>query len=343
MGFEGVVRLCQALRRMGLPVRGRRQEGACYVEEFWVERLDELERLDAWVIDEVTLIQVNPSWTGDFFVLAGEHHELYRQRPAMEAYLSLSHPWRVPSAVNLSLHQVEAMFWIGFRNTHGFIRVRVIPGEIITPGETRGDDRRGAWVTERADAFTAALDVLDLPLFVDWSEGTPTVASTEPGCRIAGSWPDAFGPCQFEYVVADRYELLVPAARLIERLGVRPATLRTFLSGWPRSVLAEFHRLQPGSRLLYRGFLQASLDDVPEIVKAIAPHGRVLVTLCEFRTGEVLRTAEESYAVVGVIGSAMGYTIEMRLNRAPLPEHEMEEWLERLIGVPMGYAPLGLY
>ncbi len=343
LGFEDVLDLCRRLQTLGVAVRAVDQLGACYVEEFWVDRPEDIARLDRWPIEEVTLIEVEESWTGDFFVLAGQHHELYREHAAMEAYVSLSHPWSIPSRLQVALHQREAMCWIGFRDTHGFIRVRVVPTEIVTPGEGNEDPRRDQWVSERAEAFAAAIEALELPLFVDWSEGQPTVGSAEPGCRIAGSWPDAFGPCQFEYVVMDRYELLVPAARLVERLGIRPAELRTFLSGWSPAALAAFHRLQPAAKLLYRGFVHAPLAELPAIALAVAPRGRVLATLCEFRTLDLLPGADEAYAVIGAIGAREGFTIEVRLNRKPLPAGRTETWIEGLVGVPVGYAPLGVY
>ena len=261
----------------------------------------------------------------------------------MEAYLSVSHPWHIPSHVNLTLHQREAMFWIGFRDTHGFIRVRVVPSEIVTPGEGGEDPRRDQWVSERADAFGSAIEALELPLFVDWSDGLPMVGSAEPGCRISGSWPDAFGPCQFEYVILDRYDLLVPAARLVEHLGSRPALLRTFLSGWSHDVLMKFHQLQPSSKLMYRGFAHAPLTDLPAITAAVAPRGRSLATLCEFRSPELLSAANECYAVVGAIGTREGFKVEVRLNRRPLPGLQTDRWLEELVGGPVTYAPLALY
>lgn len=308
-----------------------------------MDRLDEISRLDSWSIEEFTLIEVAEDWSGDFFVLAGRHHELYRTHTTMEAYLSLSHPWRIPGHGNLALHEREAMCWIGFRDTHGFLRVRVVPTEIVTPGEGDQDPRRDQWVSERADAFSAAIEALEVPLFVDWSEGVPMVGSAEPGCRIAGSWPDAFGPCQFEYVVLDRYELLVPAARLVDRLGVSPATLRSFLSGWSPEALAEFRRLQPAAKLLYRGFVHAPLADLAAIAEAVAPRGRALATLCEFRSPDLLPGAREAYAVIGAIGSCEGFTVEIRLNRMPLPADRTGAWLAELVGVPVEYTPLSLY
>lgn len=338
--YDDVLALCERLTQRGLSIRGVHQEGSCYFEEFAIDRLEEIARLDQWPVDELTLVQVIDGWDGDFFLLAAKHHQIFLSAHGMDAYASLSHPWRLPTA---TLHHDEAMFWIGFRETHGFIRFRVVPRTIITPAEGATEAQRDAWWRERSEAFEAAVDVLELPLFVDWSDGVPTVSSTDPGYRVSGSWPDAFGPCQIEAVSPDRWELLVPAARLVERLGIRPATLRIFLSGFSTAQLAGFHALQSSARMVYRGYLQASLGDVPTIVEAIAPHGRALVTLGEFRTGDLLRQGEDAYAVVGVIGTRTGYVIELRLNRTPLAQTEMASWLESVVGLPMVYAPLALY
>ena len=341
--FGEVMALSDRLKGQGLEVKAFDQVAACYVEEFWVDRIDEINRLNAWNIDEVTLVQINDHWEGDFFILAAEHHDLYRQYTGMEAYLSLSHPWRIPDSLKLRMHQPESMSWIGFRDTHGFIRVRVIPNEIITPGERRGEIERLTWMTERASAFSEAIQALDLPLFVEWEKGSLMVSAEESASAVSLSWPDAFGPCQFEYIVSDRYELLVPAARLISKFGIRPAVTRTFISGFPEEILEKFHRLQPQSRMLYRGYIHAPLKDLPQVVQSMTLHGRALANLCEFGTGKLLPEGETADAVVGVIGSGPGFKIEVRLNRAPLPEEEMDNWLNDLIGMPMRYSPLALY
>jgi hypothetical protein len=348
--FDEVAALSGRLKGLGLDVKDFHREAACYIEEFRVGHINEIDRLNAWTIDEITLVQINDRWKGDFFVLAGKHHDLYRQYPRMEGYLSLSHPWRIPEELKVQMHQREAMFWIGFRDTHGFIRVRVVPDEIITPGEQRGEAQRLTWITERASAFSEAIQALDLPLFVEWEKGSLLISPEESSSAVSPasgavscSWPDAFGPCQFEYIVSDRYELLVPAARLVSKLGVQPAVIRTFLSGFPQEILDDFHRLQPESRMLYRGYIHAPFEDLPRVVQSMAPNGRALVNLCEFGTRLVLPEGEEAYAVVGVIGSESGFKIEVRLNRAPLPEDEVGEWLNDLIGLPMGYSPLALY
>lgn len=341
--FDQVVVLSDRLKGRGLEVKRFDQEAACYIEEFRIGRLDEIDRLSAWTVDEMTLVQINDRWEGDFFILAGKHHDLYRQYPGMEAYLSLSHPWRIPDSLPLKMHQQEAMFWIGFRDTHGFIRVRVVPNEIITPGERRGEAKQLTWMTERASAFSEAIQALDLPLFVEWKKGSLLVSNGDSASAVSLSWPDAFGPCQFEYIVSDRYELLVPAARFISKVGARPAVIRTFISGFPTEILEVFHRLQPESNMLYRGYLHAPLKELPDVVGSMRPTGRALVNLCEFGTRQLLPEGEESYAVVGVIGSEAGFKIEVRLNRAPLPEEEIEDWMNELIGLPMGYTPLPLY
>ena len=341
--FDEVRGLAGRLKSRGIDVKDFRREAACYIEEFRVGRLDEIERLGAWEIDEITLVEITDSWEGDFFILAGKHHDLYRQYPRMEGYLSLCHPWRIPDHLTPKMHQPESMFWIGFRDTHGFIRVRVIPNEIITPGERRGETEQLTWMTERASAFSEAIQALDLPLFIEWEKGALTLSTEEGSAAVSLSWPDAFGPCQFEYIVSDRYELLVPAARFVSKVGIKPAVIRTFLSGFPREILDEFHQLQPESKMLYRGYIHAPMDDLPQVVQSMIPHGRALLNLCEFGTRQVLPTAEESYAVVGVIGSESGFKVEVRLNRAPLPEDEMEAWMKALTGMPMVYSPLALY
>jgi hypothetical protein len=49
---------------------------------------------------------------------------------------------------------------------------------------------------------------------------------------------------------------------------------------------------------------------------------------------------EDASAIIGIVGTAGGFQLEVRLNRAPLPEEHMAGWLERLLGMPVVYAPL---
>jgi len=82
------------------------------------------------------------------------------------------------------------------------------------------------------------------------------------------------------------------------------------------------------------------LDEVPEVLEAVAPQGRLYTTLCEFQTQELLPEGEDASAIVGIVGVAGGFQLEVRLNRAPLPEDQMAGWLQRLLGYEVVYAPL---
>jgi len=344
LAFDAIKILQRRLWGLGLKVRNPDEVVACYIEEFIVNRLDEIERLSQWPIEEMTLVQVQPEWRGDFYLFAAKHHELFRQHEGMEGYVSLSHPWCIPDLQAIKHHEPEALFWVGFRDTHGFIRVRVLPREIITPGERRDEALRGAWLNERAAFFSTAVEVLDLPLEVECTKERLTLRTEGTRTAVSLSWPDAFGPCQFEFVDPDRYALIVPAAQLIAKLGQSPALVKTYLSGFSPEALEAFHQLQPTAQTLYRGYIHACTHDLPDIVQAFAPaRGRALINLCEFETDTLLAEGESAAAIVGVIASPEGYQIEVRLNRAPLPENQMQDWLKEVCGQPFVYAPLNVY
>jgi hypothetical protein len=82
------------------------------------------------------------------------------------------------------------------------------------------------------------------------------------------------------------------------------------------------------------------LDDIPEILATIAPTGRLYATLCEFQTQDMLAEREDASAIIGIVGLEGAFQLEVRLNRAPLPEDEMGPWLEQLLGLPVTAAPL---
>lgn len=339
--FNQVIVLMDHLKKMGLKVRGMRQETACYVEEFSVDQLEQINQLDPWVIEEMTLVQINENWKGDFFLLAGKHHDLFRHYPDMEGYLSICHPWKIPESITLQYHESEALFWVGFRETHGFVRVRLMPKKIITPGETEEHQHRLSWISERAEIFSAAIDLLDFPLFVEWRDGKFSIVTEGMDSAVSVSWPDAFGPCQFEYVVSDRYSLLVPAAQLVEKTGLEFATVKTFLSGFSPEALAAFHQLQPKARMLCRGYIHASLEEFPELVQTMTNRqGRALINLCEFETKQLLPNQKDASAIIGLIGDASGFKIEIRLNRCPIAPEKIETWLSELTGLPLVYTPL---
>lgn len=162
----------------------------------------------------------------------------------------------------------------------------------------------------------------------------------DPSNPFFCSWPDAFGPCQFEYNTSDAYEFLVPASQLAATYGPEPAGVRAYLTGFPEEALEEFQAIEPAARLAYRCSVHCPLDDLPEVLDMIRPDGRLYATLCEFQTQDLLPEGEDASAIIGLVGSHTGFGVEIRLNKAPLNDEVMAGWLERLVGHPVGYAPL---
>jgi len=79
------------------------------------------------------------------------------------------------------------------------------------------------------------------------------------------------------------------------------------------------------------------------VLDLIEPDGRLYATLCEFQTAALLPDApdaDNAWVIVGMIGQHGHVRMELRLNRAPLPEGRMAGWLEELLGLPVVYAPL---
>ncbi|MGZ8373663.1 MAG: hypothetical protein ACXW4A_01940, partial [Nitrospira sp.] len=253
-------------------------------------------------------------------------------------YCSISHPWRIRDV--LQLHDQRAMFWIGFRHAHSFIRVRLQTQVVITPGETRGDVDRTRWLDERRAAFLDAITVLDLPIETHVEKHAVVLRPADTSIPFFCSWPDAFGPCQFEYNTSDAFEFLVPASKLAETFNPEPAGVRAYLTGFSEAALEEFQGIEPGARLAYRCSVHCPLDDLPEVQQAIRPHGLLYATLCEFQTRVMLPDAEDASAIIGIVGVNGQFKMEVRLNQAPLPEEAMAPWLERVIGHPVAYAPL---
>ena len=336
--FGEVLALGERLAVLGLAPATPAKDIICYIEEWVVERPDDFDRLDPWATEDVTLIHVREGWRGDFFLLAGAYHTVYQRYQTVGTYCSVSHPWRIEEP--LRLHRPRAMFWLGFRHTHGFIRVRLHTTEVITPGETRGDNQRGLWVEERRRAFLEAITLLGLPIDALVEKDSLVLRCAENAVPFFCSWPDAFGPCQFEYNTSDAFEFLVPASRLAETYGGEPATVRAYLTGFGETALEDFAMAEAGARHSYRCSAHCPLDEVPEILQAIAPTGRLYATLCEFQTQQLLPGGDDASVIVGLVGLEGGFQIEARLNRAPLPEDAMAGWLEQLLSLPMTYAPL---
>jgi hypothetical protein len=337
LDFNQVLAIGERLAGLGLKPAGPAKDIIAYIEEWAVETPDELDRLDPWSTEDVTLVQVRDEWQGDFFLLAGAFHTVYQRYQEVGTYCSISHAWKVRMPLRTILPR--AMFWLGFRHTHAFIRVRLHTADVITPGETRANDERSLWLEDRQAAFHEAIALLDIPLkshiINDQVVITPDDARTPLFC----SWPDAFGPSQFEYNSSDAFEFLVPASRLAATYE-EPATVRAYLTGFSEEALQDFQAMEPGSRSVYRCSVHCPLDEIPEILGTIAPTGRLYATLCEFQTQDMLAERQDASAIIGIVGTEGEFQLEARLNRAPLPEDEMGPWLEQLLALPVTAAPL---
>lgn len=336
--FDQILAVCEWLGTRGLAPTHPAKDVICYVEEWAVRKPEDFDQLDPWATEDVTLVQSRDEWCGDFFLLAGGYHTVYQRFQAVGTYCSVSHPWRVPAP--LRLHDQRSMFWLGFRHSHGFVRVRLQTHAVITPGETRGDAQRALWIEERRRAFSSSIGLLHVPVEIDEEKDQVVLRCSERSAPFFCSWPDAFGPCQYEFNTADPYEFLVPASRLAATWGSEPARVRAYLTGFSEEALEVFADVLPGAGLGYRCSVHCTLDEVPEVLEAIGPAGRLYATLCEFSTSVLLSDETEASAIIGVVGTQGAFQLEVRLNRAPLPEARMAGWLEDLLGYPVVYAPL---
>lgn len=336
--FGEVLALGERLAALGLKPARPTQDVICYIEEWTVAAPDELDQLDPWATEDVTLVHIREGWQGDFFLLAGAYHTVYQRYQELGTYCSVSHPFRL--AGPLRLHHPRAMFWLGFRHAHAFIRVRVQTTDVVPPGETRADAHRDLWLEERRRMFDDTIALLDLPVDVAIEPPAVVLRSRDLKVPFLCSWPDAFGPCQFEYNTSDAFEFLVPASRLAATWNGEPATVRAYLTGFSEEALRDFQSVEGGARAAYRCSAHCPLDELPEILQAIAPDGRLYSTLCEFQTQVLQPSGDDASAIIGVVGVEGGFQIEARLNRAPLPEEAMAGWLGTLVGLPMTYAPL---
>ncbi len=338
LSFSQALAVGDRLAALGLKPVSPASDVICYVEEWTVGSIEDFDQLAPWATEDVTLVQVREQWRGDFFLLSGAYHTIYQRHQDIGTYCSISHPWRIRDV--LRLHDQRAMFWIGFRHAHSFIRIRLQTQDVITPGETRGDGDRVRWLDERRAAFLDAISILDLSIETHVEKQAVTLRPSDESIPFFCSWPDAFGPCQFEYNTSDAFEFLVPASKLAETFHPEPAGVRAYLTGFSETALAEFQGIEPRARLAYRCSVHCPLDDLPEVQEAIRPHGLLYATLCEFQTKTVLPDAEDASAIIGIVGTNGQFKIEARLNQAPLQEEAMASWLERLIGHPVVYAPL---
>ena len=300
-----------------------------------------IQRLDPWPTEDVTLIHILENWRGDFFLLAGGYHTVFQRYQSVNTYCSLCHPWRIEDRLVTLLP--DAMLWVGFRHSHSFIRIRVHTTDIVAPGENWADHQRPMWLEERKTAFLAAIRVLDLPLEPAIDRDRFLLQTPRKDTPLFCSWPDAFGPCQFEFNSSDAFEFLVPASQLAATYHGRPATVRTHLTGFSEEELMDFHTLNADKRSVYRCSAHCSLKDVPDILDILDQSGRLYTTLCEFQTHEILSQGRDAAAIIGIVAGKGQFHLEVRLSQNPLDREETTQWLEKTLALPVCYAPLSAF
>ncbi|MDR4495785.1 MAG: hypothetical protein R3B74_15490 [Nitrospirales bacterium] len=309
-----------------------------YVEEWEVSHPQDIQTLDSWVTEDVTLLQVLEQWEGDFFLLAGRYHTVFQNYQSVNTYCSIAHPWTIQRPV-ATLHP-QASLWIGFRHTHGFIRVRLHTTEIFTPGESVESPREQFWLVDRQEAFRESIETLDLPIQVDISQQKVVLQTTRPETPFFCSWPDAFGPCQFEFNSPDPFEFLVPGSRLAATWNDEPANIRVYLTGFPEKALVHFTQMMELPNLRYRCSIHCCLEEIVEVEERLVPRGRIYGSLAEFQTKSHLPEGIDAAAIIGLVGFEGEFRLEIRLNQHPLSRPDTTKWLENLVEYPLIYAPL---
>lgn len=284
------------------------------------------------------MVHALDAWKDDFFLLAGRYHTTFQRYQSVSAYCSISHPWHLSG--HLATLQPLAMFWVGFRHTHSFIRIRFQTSRVIAQGEPCDPHQRPIWLEERQAAFHEAIERLDLPIDVSIQKDRVALRNTHADVPFFCSWPDAFGPCQFEFNSSDPFAFLVPASGLASTHRLPAAAVRIYLTGFSRDALNEFKTIEPDVRTIYRCSAHICLTDLPALLDIVGTGSRLYTTVSEFRTQALLPDSLDAAAIVGIMGTGNRYQLEVRLNMMPLPMDRMSAWLEELLSHSMAYAPL---
>ena len=338
LSFDDILSVASKLRQKGLTSIHEDKEMIGYIEEWEVSHPDHIQLLDPWPTEDVTLLHLLDNWQGDFFLLAGRYHTTFQAHQNVNTYCSIAHPWHIPQPLATLLP--VAWLWVGFRHTHGFIRVRVQTTDIISPGESVESPKDQFWLTDRQEAFRAAIEVLDLPLEVTQNSQRVSLHTTRTDSPLFCSWPDAFGPCQFEFNSPDPFEFLVPASQLASTNTTPSAHVRIYLTGFLEPALMAFTKIASNPRLMYRCSIHCTLSDMPDLLRLLEPQGRVYGSLAEFQTGHLLPEGSDAAVIVGLVGTNGEFRLEIRLNQHPLSHTETADWLEQLVSHPLVYAPL---
>ena len=119
----------------------------------------------------------------------------------------------------------------------------------VAPGESVEQPREQFWLKDRQEAFRAAIDVLRLPIEVNVDHQKVSLHTPRTDAPLFCSWPDAFGPCQFELNSPDPFEFLVPASQLASTSPHPAAQIRVYLTGFSTQALHDFNHLPSNSLL----------------------------------------------------------------------------------------------
>lgn len=338
ISFEEILTVTERLRSMGLTTMHPEKEMIAYIEEWEITHPQEIQKLDPWVTEDVTLLHLLDQWQGDFFLLAGRYHTVFQDYQSVGTYCSIAHPWSIQRPI--ATLQPQAWLWVGFRHTHGFIRVRLQTTEIFTPGESIESPREEFWLIDRQEAFRESIETLDLPIQTDIIQQKVFLQTTRSDTPFFCSWPDAFGPCQFEFNSPDSFEFLVPASRLAATWRNQPADIRVYLTGFPEKALVTFNEMVESPGLRYRCSIHCCLEEIAEVGRRLTPRGRIYGSLAEFQTGNILLAGTDAAAIIGLVGFEGDFHLEIRLNQRPLPHSDTTKWLEEVVEWPLVYAPL---
>ena len=112
LSFPQVLDLLDRLRAKGLHPADPEKEGICYVEEWPVSDPSAIHQLDDWTIEDATMMHILDAWSGDFFLLAGRYHSIFRQYPSMNTYCSISHPLASFHPVDHTASACHVLDWI---------------------------------------------------------------------------------------------------------------------------------------------------------------------------------------------------------------------------------------
>ncbi len=339
--FDEILAVTERLSQQGLTSMQPEKEMITYIEEWEVSDLNEINQLEAWPTEDVTLLHVLDHWVGDFFLLSGGYHTVFQQHQTVNTYCSVAHPWRIGHP--LATLQPTASLWVGFRHTHGFIRVRLHTTQIIAPGESVEPPREKFWLTDRQMGFQAAIDILQIPIEAKIDQDRVLLHTSRNDTPLFCSWPDAFGPCQFELNSPDPFEFLVSASQLAATYSQPADQVRVYLTGFSQQALRDFQRPSADTRLMYRCSLHCQLDEIPEIFSILKSCGRMYGSLAEFQTASVLPDGVDASAIVGLVGSEGRFRLEIRLNQHPLSHKETTQWFEELVGHDLVYSPLPVF